>query len=161
MLADIFENFRDNCLKYYHLDPANFVSAPSLSYHAMLLMTDVVIEPYPSIEIFKMIQHAKHGGLSQVTTRYVRAENSKSKIIRDYFNDPDFNEKYITVMPYYLDCNQLYPSVMLYALPVGGWKLIPKEYKDANWMLSIDEKENENYIPEENMPLRAGVQKPT
>ena len=33
-------------------------------------------------------------------------------------------------MPYYLDCNQLYPSAMLYALPVGGYKLIPTEGKD-------------------------------
>ena len=86
----------------------------------------------------------------------LEAENSKSKIIKDYFNDPDFNEKYRTVMPYYLDCNQLYPSAMLYALPIGGWKLIPKEDKDAKqWILSIDEKENENYVPEENMPSKS------
>ena len=77
MLADMFENFRDNCLKYYHLDPANFVSAPSLSYHAMLLLSDVVIEPYPSMEIYRMLQRAKHGGLSQVTTRYVRDREFK------------------------------------------------------------------------------------
>ena len=32
MLADIFENFRDECLKNYHLDPCYFVSGPSLSY---------------------------------------------------------------------------------------------------------------------------------
>ena len=155
MLADIFENFRNNCLKYYHLDPANYVSAPSLSYHAMLLLSKVVIEPYPSLEIYRMLQRAKHGGLSQVTTRYVRAVNSKSKIIRDYFNDPDFNEKYRTVMPYYLDCNQLYPSAMLYALPVGGYKIISTKGKGSQWIIDIDKKENENYVPEENMPLRA------
>jgi hypothetical protein len=80
---------------------------------------------------------AKHGGVSQVTTRYVRAENSKSKIIRDYFNDSDFNEKYRNVMPYYLDCNQLYPSDMLYALPVGGYKLIPIGFKDGKWILDM------------------------
>ena len=140
MLADIFENFRNNCLKYYHLDPANYVSAPSLSYHAMLLLSKVVIEPYPSLEIYRMLQRAKHGGLSQVTTRYVRAVNSKSKIIRDYFNDPDFNEKYRTVMPYYLDCNQLYPSAMLYALPVGGYKIISTKVKVVNGLLILTRK---------------------
>jgi hypothetical protein len=45
---------------------------------------------------------------------------------RDFFTDPDFNENHRNVMPYYLDCNQLYPIAMLYALPVGGYKLIPK-----------------------------------
>ena len=59
MLADIFENFRNNCLKYYHLDPANYVSAPSLSYHAMLLLSKVVIEPYPTLEIYRMLQRRK------------------------------------------------------------------------------------------------------
>ena len=161
MLADIFENFRNNSLKYYHLDPANFVSSPSLSYHAMLLLSDVEIQPYPSIEVYRMLFKTKHGGFSQVTTRYVRAINSKSSIIRAYFNDPDFNEKYRTVMPYYLDCNQLYPSAMLYALPIGDWNFIYKEDKEltpekaSKWILNIDKKENENYIPEDNMPLRA------
>ena len=32
ILADVFENFRNNCLKTYHIDPANFVSGPFLSY---------------------------------------------------------------------------------------------------------------------------------
>ena len=121
----------------------------------MLLLSDVEIEPYPSIEVYRMLFKTKHGGFSQVTTRYVRAINSKSKIIRAYFNDPEFNENYRTVMPYYLDCNQLYPSAMLYALPFGGYKLIYVDDKNRKWILDIDSKENENYTPEENMPQRA------
>ena len=58
-------------------------------------------------------------------------------------------------MPYYLDCNQLYPSAMLYALPVGGYKIISTKGKGGQWIIDIDKKENENYVPEENMPLRA------
>ncbi len=37
LLADIFQNFRKTCLEYYKLDPANYISAPSLSWDAMLL----------------------------------------------------------------------------------------------------------------------------
>ena len=57
-------------------------------------------------------------------------------------------------LPYYLDCNQLYPSATLSALLVGGWKLIFKDGKDAQWVLSTYEKENENYVPEEKYCLK-------
>ena len=30
MLADVFENFRNMCIKIYELDPAKFLSAPGL-----------------------------------------------------------------------------------------------------------------------------------
>ena len=31
LLADVFENFRDMCLKEYELDPAHFLSLPGLA----------------------------------------------------------------------------------------------------------------------------------
>ena len=32
LLVDGFENFREMCLKIYHLDPAKFLSAPGLPW---------------------------------------------------------------------------------------------------------------------------------
>ena len=32
LLADIFENFRNACLKNYELDPAHFISLPGLAW---------------------------------------------------------------------------------------------------------------------------------
>ena len=40
LLADVFENFRTTCKSYYDLDPANYISAPSLAWDAMLKMTN-------------------------------------------------------------------------------------------------------------------------
>ena len=44
LLADIFENFRQSCLKNYELDPAHFVSLPGLAWQACLKKTNVEIE---------------------------------------------------------------------------------------------------------------------
>ena len=34
LLADVFENFRDNCIDIYELDPSHFLSAPGLALQA-------------------------------------------------------------------------------------------------------------------------------
>ena len=31
LLADVFQNFRNMCIKLYELDPAHFLSAPGLA----------------------------------------------------------------------------------------------------------------------------------
>ena len=36
LLADVLENFRETYLNIYHLDPANFLSAPGLAMQAAL-----------------------------------------------------------------------------------------------------------------------------
>ena len=162
ILADVFENFRDNCLKSYHLDPANFVSGPSLSYHALLLMSNVVFEPVPDLETYFFIERAKHGGLSQMVTRYSRAINTKSKALRKYFNEPNFDENALTRTIYYIDCNQLYPTAMLHPLPVGDYKFIstfhidlgnklrkPRViYKNQEWIKSLDTEGKYGYLIE-------------
>ena len=44
LLADVFENFRQSCLKNYELDPADFVSLPGLAWQACLKKTNVELE---------------------------------------------------------------------------------------------------------------------
>ena len=41
LLADVFENFRNTCLKVYELDPAHFLSLPGLAWQACLKKTNV------------------------------------------------------------------------------------------------------------------------
>ena len=36
LLADVFENFRKTCLKYYKLDPCQYYTAPGLAWDACL-----------------------------------------------------------------------------------------------------------------------------
>ncbi|CAB4017625.1 Gastrula zinc finger [Paramuricea clavata] len=44
LLADVFENFRKTCLENYKLDPAHYISAPSLSWDAFLKQSGEEIE---------------------------------------------------------------------------------------------------------------------
>ena len=41
LLTDVFENFRDICIKNYNLDPAHYYTAPGLAWDAALKVTEV------------------------------------------------------------------------------------------------------------------------
>ena len=41
LLTDVFENFRNMCVKIYELDPAKFLSAPGLAWQTALKKTKV------------------------------------------------------------------------------------------------------------------------
>ena len=44
LLADVFENFRNKCIKIYELDPAHFLSATRLAWKACLKRTEIMLE---------------------------------------------------------------------------------------------------------------------
>ena len=50
MLADVFENFRNMCLKIYELDPANILSAPALAWQAALKKIKVKLDLLSGID---------------------------------------------------------------------------------------------------------------
>ena len=56
LLADIFENFRQSCLKNYELDPAHFVSLPGLSWQACLKKTNVELELLTDYDMLLMVE---------------------------------------------------------------------------------------------------------
>ena len=44
LLADVFENFRNTCIKVYEPDPAHFLSLPGLAWQACLKKTNIKLE---------------------------------------------------------------------------------------------------------------------
>ena len=69
-LSDVSESFRSVCLKEYQLDPAYFVSTPSLALEAMLKITKVQIELFTDIDMVLMTEKGIRGGLTQVIRKY-------------------------------------------------------------------------------------------
>ena len=114
LLADVFENFRNICLKNYELDPAHYYTAPGLAWDAALKVTDVNLELLSDIDMLLMVEKGTRGGVSMVSNRYGKANN---KYMGDKFNSNE-PSKYIQ----YLDANNLYGWVMSKPLPTHGFK---------------------------------------
>ena len=110
LLADIFENFRKMCLEHYKLDPANYLTAASLAWDAMLLKTKVELELISDPEVLAMVEKSKRGGLTFVgSKRYAKANNRRMG--EQY--DKDKDSSYML----YVDANNLYGHAMVQPLP--------------------------------------------
>jgi len=59
LLADIFENFRDVCMKAYNLDPAYYFTAPAYSFDAMLKQTAIKLELLTDYDMLLMCENGE------------------------------------------------------------------------------------------------------
>ena len=114
LLADVFENFRNICLKNYELDPAHYYTAPGLTWDAALKITGVNLELLSDIDMLLMVEKGIRGGVSMVSNRYGKANN---KYMGDKFNSNE-PSKYIQ----YLDANNLYGWAMSKSLSTHVFK---------------------------------------
>ena len=114
LLADVFENFRDVCMKNYQLDPAWYYTAPGLAWDAALKKTDVELELLSDIDMLLMFEKGIRGGISMISNRHGKANNS---YMGDEYDDK-LPPKYIT----YLDANNLYGWAMCKPLPTRDFK---------------------------------------
>ena len=113
LLADVFENFRDLCLKIYKLDPVYYFTAPGLAWDACLKMTNIQLELLSDVNMLLMFEKGIRGGISIISNRYGEANN---KYMKNYNKNKD--SKYLM----YLDANNLYGCAMTEKLPTHGFK---------------------------------------
>jgi len=140
ILCDIFENFRLFSLQHYFLDPAHFVSAPQLSWEAMLRFTGCSLELISDPSMFEMIDRGLRGGVSMIVHRYAKANNPEMGAT---FN-PQEPLSYIV----YLDANNLYGYAMSQPLPTGGFRwLDSNEWARIDWK-SLESNATKGYILE-------------
>ena len=115
LLADVFENFRDMCLKEYELDPVHFVSLPGLAWQACLKKTNIELELLTDYDMLLMVEKGIRGGICHFIQQYAKVNN---KYMKNYNN----NEESSHIQ--YLDANNLYGWAMSKKLPTNGFKWI-------------------------------------
>ena len=144
LLADVFESFRNTCLKVYELDPAHFLSLPGLAWQACLKKTNVKLELLTDYDMLLMVEEGIRGGICHSIQRYAKANNK-------YMKNYDENEKSSYIQ--YLDANNLYGWEMSQKLPVNYFKWIEDtseineefiknyyENNDQGYILEVDVK---------------------
>ena len=114
LLADVFENFWDICLKIYGLDPVYYFTAPGLAWDACLKTTGIQLELLSENNMSLLFEKGIRGGISIISNRYGKANN---KYMRKGYNK-NIPSKYLM----YLDENNLYGCGMSMKLPTHGFK---------------------------------------
>ena len=92
LLADVFETFRNTCLKNCKLDPAHIYTAPGLAWQALLKTAaeycehekrrdckvcpdEFRLELLTDIYMLMMFEKGIRGGITQAVKRYAKANN--------------------------------------------------------------------------------------
>ena len=131
LLADVFESFRNLCIKTYKLDPAYFLSLPGLAWQACLKKTGVKLELVSDIDMLLMIEEGIKGGICHSVLRHAKANNK-------YMKDYDENKYYSFLI--YTDYNNLYGKAISEKLPVDGFEWIIDISKiDEDFIKNYDE----------------------
>lgn len=163
LLEVIFELFRDGSINDVRLDPAHFITAPSLSWSAMLLMNhakDMVIENMTDVDMFLMVEGAIRGGMCQVLSPYSKSypmtqeevwmEDGEDELGGEVYTKED--EDYIGLRDIrflYLDANNLYGWAMMEMLPEGdyAWERWGDDMSNSETLLTETTKRNRQLGP--------------
>ena len=137
LLANVYEAFRDTCLKHYSLDPAHFYMAPRLAWKACLKRTGIKLELLADLDMLLMFERGIRGGITQAVRKYAAANNP--------YMGHKFDPNKDTIYLQYLDANNLYSWEMSPPLPAGGFRWVAIEPNEISELATRTDK---GYIQE-------------
>ena len=139
LLADVFNNFRDMCIKEYELDPAHFLSLPGLAWRACLKQTNIELELLTDYDMLLMVEEGIRGGICHSIYRYAKANNK-------YMKNYNINEESSYIQ--YLEANILYGWAMSKKLSVNGFKWLDSNKINEEFIKNYYENDKKGYILE-------------
>ena len=80
LLANVFENFRNICLKINELDPGRIISAPGLIWQTALKKTKVKLDVLTDIDLLLIVEKGVRGWICHSIYQYAKANNKYMKI---------------------------------------------------------------------------------
>ena len=101
-------------MQVYSLDPAQFYSAPNLSWDAMLITTGVKLELLQDIVQLLFFEKGIRGGINGLGALHHFEANNK------YLQNFNPNEE--STFGAFFDLTSLYAGTMQKEMPVGGYK---------------------------------------
>ena len=138
LLANVFENYRDCCLRDYRLDPVHYFSSPHFTFDAFLLFSGVRLELLMDVDQYLFLNRAMHGGLSMISKRYSKA------------NHPNLKSGYDQLKPlkllFFLDAINLYGKAMIEPLPVGGFRWMRADELTSDFVMGLSKDGEYGYI---------------
>ena len=140
LLADVFENFRSTCVKYYKLDPAHYYIAPGLAWDTMLNMTNTRLELMIERELYDVIDKSVRGGIRCISRKCATANNK--------YIPEDYNSNEPSKFLIFLDANGLYATAMSEPLPTGNLRFLDEQSSSTFNFMSVPDDSSVGYILE-------------
>ena len=75
LLANVYEAFRDTCLRHCKLDPAHFYTSPGMACKACLKCTGIRLELLTDPDMLIMFEWGIRCGITQAVRKYASANN--------------------------------------------------------------------------------------
>ena len=140
LLAGVFENFRNTCLKVNELDPAHFLSLLGLAWQACLKKTSTKLELLTDYDMLLMVEEGIRGRICHSIYRHAKANNK-------YMENYDESKESSNIQ--YLDANNLYGRAMSQKSPVNNFKWVEDTSKiNEEFIKNYNENSNKGYILE-------------
>ena len=63
--AEVFENFRSQCIEICELNPVHFLTAPGLAWKAYMKISGIELELLTDADVLLMVEQGVRGGICQ------------------------------------------------------------------------------------------------
>ena len=124
-------------IKEYELDPAHFLSLPTLAWQACLKKTNIELELLTDYDMLLMVEEGMRGGICPSIHLYAKLND---KYMKNYNSNEE--PSYIQ----YLDANNLYGWAMSKKLPVNGFKWADNDKINEEFIKNYNENDKKGYI---------------